>query len=907
MNILAVSYSNIGPFENQIVTLILKSGTYLIKAPIGSGKSFLFFDGLVFALYGYSKRDMLNVNSKTGRTKILFENDDKQMFFIERPLSGKKWVKLYQLKDNENPDRLVAQQIHAFLDDKYTQIVNRGIDFSEDLDFSLFEETQFHRALETQQSIELLLPPKNVFLNRHLLMQDSENLFELQPKARIDVLKLMFGLDMIDSVRDQIGEIKNNLKGQYKIVSESNHITEQYDRWYTDLSQTINSVFNTLETLSTTSLQTSDFAQLETIREFVQNPLSRSSDSLHYDIGQRSLDKRIKNLESLRLKKLNYEQQQISILSDLQSLQKDLDLSLSEQSQLQKLFEWNDLKEGQEVEVVTKETLNSLIQSKESLLKDIEALNSLISHEIWLTLEKEYQLSSPDHSLLRFAGLLEQLMQIGKVIKAELDTALAQKSSFESKIQNKSQQLEHTKQQLESHKQQLRDQAQQNLQHQVSTAHQTVTSTQRQKESLELQIQSLDESLKQLEVQAHSTVHNECTLDHVHCPSVEEIIKIWSENLRIQIENQTIQKQNLIKNLETITAQLLTEEKQLMEAQSAQGLSTKEKFVYLGTEFDRLSHLVAQLEVQWLTDQEKMESGVIEGKINSISDKLNRVREDYKRFSSLVAPEQIEKFRNSQAQLDTLTNQIISTQSLIQKSQEQHLLRVQNQSKLEQINKQIQTLQDQLEHKKLLSVELESHLQDPLFTLLDSLEINTKKLENLLSKAQDLLAEKTRIQDQSVKIKADVDRATLLHTIFGKELTLYVLKSYIPLLNEYINAFLAKVVSFQLNISVNEEGDELELTIEDEFGSREVKSLSGGQKTILRLCWILATSVVFRNSFLLLDETINNLDEAIISNVAELLTDYVKQYNLSFYTVTHSAQIQNMSIWDETIEINITH
>lgn len=298
---------------------------------------------------------------------------------------------------------------------------------------------------------------------------------------------------------------------------------------------------------------------------------------------------------------------------------------------------------------------------------------------------------------------------------------------------------------------------------------------------------------------------------------------------------------------------------------------------------------------------------MIEGKISTISEKLNKVREDYKRFSSLVAPEQIEKFRNSQAQLDTLTNQIISTQSLIQKSQEQHLLRIQNQSKLEQINKQIQTLQDQLEHKKLLSVELESYLQDPLFTLLDSLEINTKKLENLLSKAQDLLAEKTRIQDQSIKIKADVDRATLLHTIFGKELTLYVLKSYIPLLNEYINAFLAKVVSFQLNISVNEEGDELELTIEDEFGSREVKSLSGGQKTILRLCWILATSVVFRNSFLLLDETINNLDEAIISNVAELLTDYVKQYNLSFYTVTHSAQIQNMSIWDETIEINITH
>jgi len=63
MHIIAASYSNIGPFEDQIISIYLKSGKYLIKAPIGSGKSFLFFDGLVFALYGYSKRDMLNVHS----------------------------------------------------------------------------------------------------------------------------------------------------------------------------------------------------------------------------------------------------------------------------------------------------------------------------------------------------------------------------------------------------------------------------------------------------------------------------------------------------------------------------------------------------------------------------------------------------------------------------------------------------------------------------------------------------------------------------------------------------------------------------------------------------------------------------------------------------------------------------
>jgi hypothetical protein len=63
VHIIAASYFNIGPFEDQIISIFLKPGKYLIKAPIGSGKSFLFFDGLVFALYGYSKRDMLNVHS----------------------------------------------------------------------------------------------------------------------------------------------------------------------------------------------------------------------------------------------------------------------------------------------------------------------------------------------------------------------------------------------------------------------------------------------------------------------------------------------------------------------------------------------------------------------------------------------------------------------------------------------------------------------------------------------------------------------------------------------------------------------------------------------------------------------------------------------------------------------------
>ncbi|MEI6673369.1 MAG: hypothetical protein WCL02_08995 [bacterium] len=45
----------------------------LIKAPIGSGKSFLFFDGPIYGLYKYSSRNILNTKSKEGFIKIICE------------------------------------------------------------------------------------------------------------------------------------------------------------------------------------------------------------------------------------------------------------------------------------------------------------------------------------------------------------------------------------------------------------------------------------------------------------------------------------------------------------------------------------------------------------------------------------------------------------------------------------------------------------------------------------------------------------------------------------------------------------------------------------------------------------------------------------------------------------------
>ena len=52
-NLIAIYYKNIGPFQREC-SILFEDGKYLIKANIGSGKSFLFFDGPTYALYGSS-------------------------------------------------------------------------------------------------------------------------------------------------------------------------------------------------------------------------------------------------------------------------------------------------------------------------------------------------------------------------------------------------------------------------------------------------------------------------------------------------------------------------------------------------------------------------------------------------------------------------------------------------------------------------------------------------------------------------------------------------------------------------------------------------------------------------------------------------------------------------------------
>ena len=145
-----------------------------------------------------------------------------------------------------------------------------------------------------------------------------------------------------------------------------------------------------------------------------------------------------------------------------------------------------------------------------------------------------------------------------------------------------------------------------------------------------------------------------------------------------------------------------------------------------------------------------------------------------------------------------------------------------------------------------------------------------------------------------------------MYTVLNRDLLLFVLSEYLPILSEIINSYLSTVVSYILNIRLKEESEKLELEtkILDEKGEREVKSLSGGQRTILKLVRMLAISSYLKTEMLFLDETVNNLDVETVGKVAQLLDGFVKQRQMKFYVITHNTEIQWMSIWNQIIELD---
>jgi hypothetical protein len=92
------------------------------------------------------------------------------------------------------------------------------------------EEISFSSEKELQSSLEDMLPPKEVVMTAHFLVQDAPNIFEQTPAQRLHIFKHMFGFIGIDHAKDKLRDVKKELETRVLVLQEDTTTKKRFQQ-----------------------------------------------------------------------------------------------------------------------------------------------------------------------------------------------------------------------------------------------------------------------------------------------------------------------------------------------------------------------------------------------------------------------------------------------------------------------------------------------------------------------------------------------------------------------------------------------------------------------------------------------------------------------------------------------------
>lgn len=852
MDLIAVSYLNIWPFKDKILNIFFDKGKFLIQAPIGSGKSFLFFDGPIYALYKNTGRNVLNVDSKTGFVKLLFEIDEQQYLIVRNLSEGKS-------KD------VCKSQLFTVHSSQFTVDNNSNKKDIQELlkeNWAQLEEISFKNERDLDGNLAEILPPREVFLSTIFLLQDSENVFELQPADRLIVMKNIFNLIGIDEIKEQIANKRRDIQTTLKVKSD----TSNYDiKIKNILSEYISNFKNIESAFGKENIPPIPLKEGGLYKEFVQE-LEMVADKVNInEFGMEWFDKNLNNEISNYVweKKKNYQeffvklqntQEQVKNKNDnLRNLRNDL-------IDFEKKIEYFDNKlseiKPEIIENKKKEKL-SLIAKSDKILEWINM--NIIVPEIL----KSIILVKPNN--------IEELNQMINDTIAKWQNFADQKSNLELRIKNEELKIEAENKRIEVELKNLNE----------------------NKNNLTEQLKNIISRIENLDKTINEESQFECVEINSHCPFIKDINKKTFEELERQKNNFEEEKKTIEEKINIVNINLEWKLKSIHEIINPQLPRQVE---------DNNFPLVEEFSLENTKTQE----------INNLEKEVEKIDEIILGLRKFLADISFKKIQNIYQEWKELqTNIWMLDKEILQLELWQKELDNVKEAKIKLLQQVENVMKDigkiELELQELIKLEIEQNSSLQSFNIweIEKLEKINKNMENNIRDLEILVNDFKWSQLELSKLKEEEKMVKNLYWIFSKELLLFVLEWYLPILTDIINSFLAQVVEYTIDIKLLQKNDNLEMDVRvyDDKWERDIKSLSGWQKVVLKLVWMLAISSYMKSPILFLDETINNLDSDTVGKVADMLSDFVKQRDLKLYTVTHSQQIQEMDIWDKIIHI----
>ncbi len=801
MNIIACSYTNLGPFANKTISLVVHPWAAMIIAPVGTGKSMLFFDWPVYGLYKYGTRDVLNNACDTGSISMLIE------------INNEYWLIRRQLKASKTRSISTTSSLARYHGDvssiynQYPEILYADRDIIAELDPISIDEIVFKNETDLQKNLEEFLPARDVFMNRDMLMQESSNIFDLTQTERITVFKHLFGLLDIDSAKDRLWEEKTKLKYLLQVKKDTSSLSTKLTGLIAQLKQQWN------------MMTRSDYYEKSDLDKWLSQWLDDSS-LLGTDIAFDTL--------------LPIDRVRSSALDQALEWHKNNYHTVVAQLSQAKI---------QEVEFVTRNS--QLAAEFVQITKELEQIAGVIQ-----TYNGEQLQELKSDKLL----LIQQINEIEFGIDYDV---------FDEQVED------------------------------MVQAYEYVTKLTQQGKELQLQIAHIDTQIKALQ-----------------------------DTEALQTANQKSQIVALDEQLSQLGHQIVLKEEKLWIAsrfycvkidadcpfisQINDGViaSHTRELDQIKSQYDTILTTRNSLPVHSVTDY-PAHLQRLNGQKESLQSQITKLRELLIKIWFKQITEQYPIYQQLQLKLKTVDGQIVQFEHKLAELDQLRLKEQMLQIQLSQWQVQETELQTKNEELKILIEQLVAQEQKlkGQYEQIKVIETWTQQVTELISRINDLIHEYKTSQLEIVTLETRAKRVDELYTIVSKELTVIVLQEYLPVLSDIINNQLSKVVNYQLEFTVNAGWDKLEIMIKDEYGSREVKSLSGWQRAVLRLCWILAIALWSGNKFLFLDETINHLDKEMVSKAAELIEEFVQWNKVTLYAITHSDQIQELDIWDYVVRV----
>lgn len=848
---------------------------------------------------------MLNIHHKSWYIKIIFSID------------GEYYLVTRQLTQGKSKESCTSQQFHISASDTFLWLLHTKDILQHDVDIQSLleknniwlEEISYKNESDLQQTLGTILPPREVFTSTMFLLQESKNIFELQPAERIEILKNVFDLMSIDEAKDRIADRRREVQLQRKILWDTQHGDAKLRIALTWLIQSY-------KELSWHEQWTSLAPYADTIREWEhiadkitleQCSIPDTLDTMHetiasqlkmYQAQQQSYQQTVQYMQE-NIQKIQQQiqttnndittaKQQIQEISqriaqanipDTKVLRSELSTIINEQDAIQNtinISQYNSIVESLELDishntnplVYAHDVITACIQHGKLLAQEIKNHTDIITN-----LKDRYDSYSKQLSALEMKEWTEASLQLNQEISRTIERINGQKNILTQQKHTFTQQLE-------------------DIQLAIKKIQDRINTIRSDNPDIQACIQEIQQALDIVDTQKIQLIQQIISkyLGDKQIAQLSEELQTLSE------KQQTILSDEKYKKIDTEIADL---DLKIQKIQSEPQTILQEFFAWLAAKREEIQKNIDALQYHEKLAQEEGYIKNIEQKIHTLKSFLNdidwkSVESSYTHYQSLdTKKQQIDKQLQA---VDALLEQ--------QKEQQKHLdtLTIQIQQR-EQDNIQ-RTQEYAQEQKKLETYIQENKTIDP--QEIQQREIASKNIEKAYHTIGELVRDHASNQQKLNTLIQEEKLLTNLYQIVAKELLLLVLWESLNILTDIINVYLSQIFSLQLHLEIQKtSGDKVELAAycEDERGKREVKSLSGWQKTILKLVWMLAISSFLRAPLLFLDETINNIDKDTVGKVADMLTDFVKKQDMKLYTITHSEQIQTMNIWDGVVEI----